>query len=296
LIRAILQLLRATSGEVIWLGRQLQQLRPRELRPLRRDLQIIFQDPLGSLDPRMTVLEIIAEPLRLHRAHLGRPEREAAVLAMLARVGLRPDYARRYPHELSGGQCQRVGIARAMILKPKLLVCDEPVSSLDVATQAQVVELLEELRRESATSLLIVSHNLAMVRRLCDRVLVLYLGRALELAATAELFEAPLHPYTRALLEAIPVADPELQPARLGGALPGELPSAVSPPSGCVFHTRCAHAVMLCAHTIPGLQAGGEGRLIACHRWRELRDAHGATPGRTGYPPSHEQRPDDTSQ
>ena len=283
LVRAILQLVRATAGEVIWLGHPLQQLSARALRALRRDLQIIFQDPLASLDPRMSVLEIIAEPLRLHRAQLTASERETAVLAMLARVGLPEELAQRYPHQLSGGQCQRVGIARAMILKPKLLVCDEPVSALDVATQAQVIELLAELRRESATALVIVSHNLALVRGLCDRVLVLYLGRVLELAATADLFAAPLHPYTRALLEAIPVPDPALQPARLATALAGELPSALSAPAGCVFHTRCAHAVMICAHTLPPLEPGGEGRLIACHRWRELRDAHGATAVRTGY-------------
>jgi len=270
LARAALRLLEASSGRVVWMGRELATLPARELRALRRDLQIIFQDPLGSLDPRMTVAEIIAEPLRVHERSLDAGARDAAVAAVLARVGLSSGLAQRYPHELSGGQCQRVGIARAMVLGPRLLVCDEPVSALDAPTQQQVVALLAELRETSGLSLLFISHNLALVRRLCERVLVLYLGRMMELAPTAALFAEPRHPYSRELLAAIPVADPDIQPARLAGVRIGEPPSPLSPPSGCVYRTRCAHAAAVCAERVPQWQAPGGGRGIACHRWREI--------------------------
>jgi oligopeptide/dipeptide ABC transporter ATP-binding protein len=270
LARAVLRLLEASSGRVVWMGRELAALPARELRGLRRDLQIIFQDPLGSLDPRMTVAEIIAEPLRVHERSLDANARDRAVSAVLARVGLAAALAQRYPHELSGGQCQRVGIARAMVLGPRLLVCDEPVSALDAPTQQQVIALLAELRAASALSLLFISHNLALVRRLCERVLVLYLGRMMELAPTAALFDAPHHPYTRELLAAIPVADPEIQPARLARVRVGEPPSPLSPPSGCVYRTRCAHAAAVCAERVPVWEEPGEGRGIACHRWREI--------------------------
>ena len=270
LARAALRLLAASSGRVVWMGRELATLPARELRALRRDLQIIFQDPLGSLDPRMTVAEIIAEPLRVHERSLDAGARDAAVTAVLARVGLSSALAQRYPHELSGGQCQRVGIARAMVLGPRLLVCDEPVSALDAPTQQQVVALLAELRETSGLSLLFISHNLALVRRLCERVLVLYLGRMMELAPTAALFAEPRHPYSRELLAAIPVADPDIQPARLARVRVGEPPSPLSPPSGCVYRTRCAHAAAVCAERVPQWQAPGGGRGIACHRWREI--------------------------
>ena len=269
LARAVLMLVRAASGRVLWMGRPLAELKAAELRRSRRDLQIIFQDPLASLDPRLTVAQAIAEPLELHRADLDREARTRAVLDMLARVGLSAAHAGRYPHELSGGQCQRVGIARAMILEPRLLVCDEPLSSLDVSVQAQIVSLISALRTASGTAILFVSHNLSIVRQLCDRVLVMYLGRALEIAPSAELFVRPLHPYTRALMAAIPIPDPQLQPARLERALQGELPTG-SPPSGCVFRTRCAHALAVCASTVPGLERAAEEHSIACHRWQEL--------------------------
>jgi oligopeptide/dipeptide ABC transporter ATP-binding protein len=270
LARALLRLLEASSGRVVWMGRELGALPPRELRGLRRDLQLIFQDPLGSLDPRMTVAEIVAEPLRVHERSLDAGARDTAVTAMLARVGLSAALAERYPHELSGGQCQRVGIARAMILKPRLLVCDEPLSALDAPTQQQIVALLAGLRQTGGLSLLFISHNLALVRQLCERVLVLYLGRMMELAPTASLFAAPRHPYSRELLAAIPVADPDIQSARLARVRAGEPPSPLSPPSGCVYRTRCAHAAAVCAERVPQWEEPGGEPGIACHRWREI--------------------------
>jgi len=270
LVRAVLRLLPAAAGRVVWMGRQLGELAPPELRALRRELQIIFQDPLGSLDPRMTVGEIIAEPLRVHEPAVGPQARAAEVAAALARVGLAMALAGRYPHELSGGQCQRVGLARAMILKPRLLVCDEPVSALDIPTQQQIVALLAELKRTTGMSLLFVSHNLAVVRRLCERVLVLYLGRMMELAPTAALYARPRHPYSRELLAAIPSADPDIQPGRLAHVLTGEPPSPLTPPSGCVYRTRCPHAQRVCEERAPVWEELAPGHALACHRWREL--------------------------
>ena len=269
LARAVLRLLEASSGRIVWMGRDLASLHAAQLRSQRRDLQLIFQDPLGSLDPRMTVTQIVEEPLRVHERTLDDAARGAAVAALLGRVGLPDALAGRYPHELSGGQCQRVGIARAMILAPRLLVCDEPVSALDVPTQQQVIALLAELRRSAGLALLFISHNLALVRQLCEHALVLYLGRSMELASTAQLFASPRHPYSRELLGAIPVADPDVQPARLARVRAGEPPSPLSPPSGCVYRTRCAHSIALCAARVPQWEeSGGQG--IACHRWREL--------------------------
>jgi len=270
LVRAALQLLRPDAGRVVWMGQALGDLPKSALRALRRDLQIIFQDPLGSLDPRMTVAQIVAEPLRVHARDLDRGARAAEAAAVLRRVGLAPELASRYPHELSGGQCQRVGIARAMILKPRLLICDEPVSALDIPTQQQIVALLGALKRESGMCLLFVSHNLALVRRLCERVLVLYLGRMMELAPSQDLYTRPLHPYTRELLTAVPIPDPDIQPARLARARAGEPPSPLSPPSGCVYRTRCPHAAPVCEERIPAWEELPDARRVACHRWREL--------------------------
>ena len=269
LARAALQLIRPQSGRVVWLGRPVDGLTQKELKPLRRDLQVIFQDPLASLDPRMTAAEIIAEPLQVHRPELDRASRMAAVSEALARVHLDAALATRYPHELSGGQCQRVGIARAMVLEPRVLICDEPVSALDVTVQERIVSLLAELKRESGLAILFISHNLAVVRKLCERVLVLYLGRMMELSS--ELYSRPLHPYTRELLESAPIPDPDVQPARLARALLGEPPSSLSPPSGCVYSTRCPHAIDLCRQKVPAWEAAGDGsQRVACHRWREL--------------------------
>ena len=278
LARAALRLLPPASGQIVWLGKSLETLSQRALLPIRRDLQLVFQDPVASLDPRMTVQEIVAEPLRVHQPELNNTE---AIAEMLLRVGLGRMLMTRYPHELSGGQAQRVGIARAMILKPKLLVCDEAVSALDVSVQAQILALLQDLRREFQTTILFISHNLAVVRQLCDRVVVLYLGRMMEAGSTQALFTTPAHPYTQGLLEAVPVPDPDVQPQRLQRTLGGELPSPVSPPSGCVFRTRCPHAREVCQKEIPRWEATaaadsgerGAGHYVACHRWREIAGA-----------------------
>jgi oligopeptide transport system ATP-binding protein len=273
LARAVLRLLRPSAGRIVWMGRALEALPAGELRALRRDLQIVFQDPLGSLDPRMTVAEIVGEPLRVHERQLAAPARYRKAVTMLERVGLDAALAGRYSHELSGGQCQRVGIARAMVLEPRLLVCDEPVSSLDVTTQRQIVALLAGLKRTQALSLLLVSHNLAVVRRLCERVLVLYLGKMMEVAPAAVLEAHPRHPYTQELLAALPVPDPDIQPLRLTRTLAGEPPSPLSPPSGCVYRTRCPHALAICRERIPAWDDLSGGHHVACHRWRELGGA-----------------------
>jgi oligopeptide/dipeptide ABC transporter ATP-binding protein len=279
LARAALQLIRAQSGRVVWLGRAVDALSQSALKPLRRDMQIIFQDPLASLDPRMTAGEIVGEPLQIHRPDLNRTARGMAVSEALARVRLDPALATRYPHELSGGQCQRIGIARAMVLQPRLLICDEPVSALDVTVQEQIVTLLAELKRESGLAILFISHNLAVVRQLCERILVLYLGRMMELAPATALYSRPLHPYTRELLESAPIPDPEVQPGRLTRPLVGEAPSPLSPPSGCVYRTRCPHAVETCRERVPHWEiAGGASRWVACHRWRDLA-SHTDLPG-----------------
>jgi len=268
LARAALRLLRPSAGRIVWLGKPVEGLSAAALKPLRRNLQIVFQDPLASLDPRMSVGEIVAEPLLVHRPELGAAERAREVADMLVRVGIAPGLVSRYPHEFSGGQCQRIGIARAMVLKPRLLVCDEPVSALDIAIQEQIVTLLADLKREYGMSILFVSHNLGVVRRLCDRVLVLYLGRMMELAPAERLYTEPRHPYTRELLEAVPIPDPDLQPARLGRVLTGEPPSPLSPPSGCVYRTRCPLAAEVCRTEIPAWEENDHA--VACHRWREV--------------------------
>ncbi len=268
--RAILGLIPASAGRVSWLGRPMHELAPDELRALRQQMQIVFQDPLASLDPRMTILASVAEPLAIFRPDLTRDGRAREALEMLERVGLDAPLANRYPHEFSGGQCQRAAIARALIVQPRLLVCDEPVSSLDVSVQAQVLSLLRRLQRELRLSMLFISHNLAVVRQVSQRVLVLYLGRVMELAARDDLFARPLHPYTRALLESIPVLDPARERERPRVPLRGEIPSPLHPPSGCVFRTRCPWAQARCADATPALESPSAQRQVACIRWREL--------------------------
>ena len=272
LTRAALRLVRTRGGRVAWLGRDVSALAPRHLRHLRRELQLVFQDPLASLDPHLTVEQLVGEPLEIHRPGLASAERLARIGAMLERVGLEPALYGRRPHELSGGQCQRVGIARAMILAPRLLVCDEPLSALDMRAQRQIRLLLEGLRAEQGMGLLFVSHDLALVRRLCERALVLYLGRMVELGPTAALFERPLHPYTRELIEAIALADPALQPARLAKVALGEPPAPLERPGGCAFRARCPHATALCAERRPPWVSAGEGRWVACHHFGRWAD------------------------
>jgi oligopeptide transport system ATP-binding protein len=270
--RCILQLLSPEQGRVLWLGEDIAALPAEEMRKRRRDLQIIFQDPLASLNPRMTVGEIIADPLRSLMPDLSSAERQARVLRTMEAVGLLPEMINRYPHEFSGGQAQRIGIARALITEPKLIVCDEPVSALDVSIQAQILNLLADLKDQFGLTLIFISHNLSVVRHVSDRILVLYLGRIVELADGDDLYERPRHPYTKALLTAVPVPDPRLARQRTIDGLVGEVPSPINPPSGCAFRTRCRHAIALCAEKRPPLETIEGERLVACHRWQELAE------------------------
>ncbi|HEY6124130.1 MAG TPA: ABC transporter ATP-binding protein [Steroidobacteraceae bacterium] len=271
LSRALLRLGPVTGGEIVWLGRAIEHLAGEELRTLRTGMQIVFQDPFASLDPTMRVHDIVAEPLRALRPELDAAQRSARVVAMLTSVGLGPEFADRRSRELSGGQCQRVAIARAMVLEPQLLVCDEAVSALDVSIQAQLLELFAAIKREHGTSILFVSHNLAVVRQLCERVLVMYLGRVVEEGPAEEVFLRPRHPYTRMLLDSVPLLDPARERARLSAlAVQGETPSAVDRPSGCHFHTRCPHALPTCARDSPEPEVVGKSHQVACLRWREI--------------------------
>jgi oligopeptide transport system ATP-binding protein len=265
LSRAILNLIPATSGEIVWMGASLSSANAAHWHRVRGDVQMIFQDPLASLDPRMTIGRIIAEPLSEHRPGMSREEIDVRVRAMMARVGLREQMINRYPHEFSGGQCQRIGIARALIVEPKLVICDEPVSALDVSIQAQIVNLLKALQAEMRLSLIFIAHDLAVVRHISDRVMVMYLGRVMELADKHALYGAPRHPYTRALLSAVPVPDPAVERAKIVQILSGDIPSPIDPPSGCVFHTRCPMAQPRCAADVPALRALDEGASAACH-------------------------------
>lgn len=267
--RAVLQLLPATAGTVAWLGADLTALDKAALKAQRRHMQIVFQDPLASLDPRMTAGDIIAEPLRNYHADLSAVERKERVKQMMDQVGLLPAMVNRYPHEFSGGQCQRIGIARAMILNPKLVVCDEPVSALDVSIRAQVINLLMELQSRFNLSMLFISHDLSVVRHISRRVMVLYLGRVMELADRDSLYAAPRHPYTQALISAVPIADPDKERAKPRVVVNDDLPSPLNPPSGCVFRTRCPKATEICARVVPTLEWAGTGHEVACHHWRD---------------------------
>jgi oligopeptide/dipeptide ABC transporter ATP-binding protein len=260
--RTLLRLLPATEGEVHFEGRDVLSLKGADLKALRRDMQIIFQDPVGSLDPRMTVREIVGEGLATHGLGSGR-EREVRVREILERVGLRAEVAGRYPHEFSGGQRQRIGIARALVLQPKLVVADEPVSALDVSIQSQVLNLLVELKRDFNLTYLFVAHNLAVVGYISDRIAVMYLGKVVELAPAAGLYQRPLHPYTVALLSAIPEPVPGRKRQRI--VLKGDVPSPINPPSGCRFRTRCPIAQDICAEKEPPLEMKPQGHLAACH-------------------------------
>ncbi len=264
--RCILQLERPTSGEVIFEGRDLTKLSLSELRPVRRKIQVIFQDPYSSLNPRMTVGQIIAEPLAVHGIIPERQARKARVPELLSRVGILPSLADRYPHELSGGQRQRVGVARALAMEPSLIVCDEPVSALDVSIQAQIINLLEDLQAEFHLTYLFIAHDLSVVRHISDRVVVMYLGKIMELADRQALYDDPLHPYTKALLSAVPIPDPALEATREHVVLKGEVPSPLNPPSGCVFHPRCPIAIDDCRRVVPELREIRPGHRAACIR------------------------------
>ncbi|WP_318406835.1 murein tripeptide/oligopeptide ABC transporter ATP binding protein OppF [Photobacterium leiognathi] len=261
--RAIIGLVEATDGQVVWLGQDLTKLKNEALREKRKEIQMIFQDPLASLNPRMTVGEIIAEPLKAFYPNLPADEVKQQVQAMMAKVGLLPNVINRYPHEFSGGQCQRIGIARALILKPKMIICDEPVSALDVSIQAQVVNLLKSLQKEMGLSLIFIAHDLSVVKHISDRVLVMYLGNAVEMGESEALFAEPLHPYTKALMSAVPIPDPELERNKHIELLEGDLPSPMNPPSGCVFRTRCPNATSLCAEQKPQLK-GSDVHAVSC--------------------------------
>jgi oligopeptide transport system ATP-binding protein len=263
--RCILQLERPTSGSVRFEGQELTTLAPSALRAVRRRIQVIFQDPYSSLNPRMTVSQIVGEPLLVHRLVPDAGAQAARVQELLRQVGLLPQHGRRYPHELSGGQRQRVGIARALALEPSLIICDEPVSALDVSIQAQIINLLEDLRRELGLTYLFVAHDLSVVRHISDRVAVMYLGRIVEIADRQALYEAPRHPYTKALLSAVPIPDPLVEAQRERVVLAGEVPSPLHPPSGCAFHPRCPIAVEECHRIRPDLRDLGAGHQAACH-------------------------------
>jgi len=268
--KGILQLVRPAAGQVIWQGQDLCQLSAAALKPVRKDLQIIFQDPLSSLNPRMTIGETVGEPLQLHAPELSAKERSRAVDQMLERVGLRADMRQRYPNEFSGGQCQRVSIARAMIMRPKIIVCDEPVSALDVSIQAQICNLLRELQRETGVALLFISHDLSIVRYMSHRVMIMYLGRVMETAPREGFFGAARHPYSKALISAVPQPDPDQPTAGQVINLEGDLPSPVNQPSGCVFRTRCPYAVPVCVRQRPELETHRPDHSVACHRADEL--------------------------
>jgi oligopeptide/dipeptide ABC transporter ATP-binding protein len=262
--RTILRIIRPTSGEIAFDGRDLANVNGHEQKAFQRSAQMIFQDPFSSLDPRTTVGETIGEGLRIH-AIGSRAQRAERVREIMDLVGLRPYYAQRYPHEFSGGQRQRIGIARALVLRPKLVVCDEPVSALDVSIQSQILNLLKDLQRQLALTYLFIAHNLAVVRYISDRVGVMYLGKLVEVAPTEELFANALHPYTQALLSAIPIADPAQRDSGRRIVLAGDVPSPICPPSGCRFHTRCPFAIEVCRMIEPPLKQYGSGHAAACH-------------------------------
>ncbi len=265
--RCILQLFRPTSGEILFEGTDLIKLNNKELKPYRKRFQMIFQDPYDSLNPRFTAADIIGESLRIHNMMTGNAYHQR-ISELLDIVGLAPYMADRYPHEFSGGQRQRLGIARALALQPEFIVCDEPISALDVSIQAQIINLLDDLQEQFGIAYIFISHDLSVVRHISDRVAVMYLGKFMELSTQEELYIKPLHPYTQALLSAVPIPDPDVEVRRSVIVIKGEIPSPINPPSGCVFHPRCPKAFDLCSSTIPELKDIGNNHLVACHLYR----------------------------
>jgi oligopeptide transport system ATP-binding protein len=270
--RAVLQLYRPTAGQVLFQGTDLTQIRgDAGLFPYRRHMQMIFQDPYACLNPRMTVGDIIAEPIATHGLEKDRRALQERVQALMARCGLNPQYVRRYPHEFSGGQRQRIGIARALATNPRFIVCDEPISALDVSIQAQIMNLLQDLQQELGLTYLFIAHDLAAVRHISNRIAVMYLGRIVELADYKAICDAPLHPYTQALISAVPIPDPQVEAQRSRIVLEGDVPSPIKPPSGCRFHTRCQarranpHIADRCDREEPALKDRGDGHFVACH-------------------------------
>jgi oligopeptide transport system ATP-binding protein len=262
---AVLRMLEPTGGRIEFEGQDITRFDKKRMRPLRRGMQMVYQDPYGSLNPRMRVRDLVGEPLAVHRLVRNQAEHDERVGALLATVGLLPHMADRYPHEFSGGQRQRIGIARALALEPSLIICDEPVSALDVSIQAQVVNVLVELQQRLGLSYLFIAHDLAVVRHISHRIAVMYLGRIVEIASRDDLYARPQHPYTQALMSAVPVADPEVERRRPRVPVLGEVPSALRPPSGCRFHPRCPHAMPVCKTVDPVLMASGAERAVACH-------------------------------
>jgi peptide/nickel transport system ATP-binding protein len=261
--RCILRLIEPTSGDITFEGQDVRGLGNNSLRALRRKMQIVFQDPFASLNPRMTVGATLSEALIIHGLAASAKERDDRVASLLVKVGLKGEHMRRYPHEFSGGQRQRIVIARALAVEPKLIICDEPVSALDVSIQAQVINLLQDLQSELQLTYLFVAHDLSVVEHISDRVAVMYLGRIVELAKASDLYRNPLHPYTQALLSAVPVPDPKVKRKRI--RLQGDVPSPMNPPAGCHFHTRCPVAEPRCSQTAPELKQGQDGHFVACH-------------------------------
>jgi len=261
--RTILRLLEATAGEIWFEGKNLVDLDKKDLREMRKEMQIIFQDPYASLNPRMTVADIVGEPIDIHNLASSKKERNEKVAEILDTVGLGPEYMKRYPHEFSGGQRQRIGVARALAVDPSLIIADEPVSALDVSIQAQVINLMQDLQKDFDLTYLFIAHDLSVVKHISDRVAVMYLGKLVEVADKKELFDDPKHPYTQSLLSAIPVADPTYETERI--ILEGDVPSPVNPPSGCRFHPRCPYAMDICSEVEPEFKDYGEEHFAACH-------------------------------
>jgi len=267
--KLILRLEDPTEGKLCFEGEDILRYTPKEMRKLRRNMQIIFQDPYSSLNFRRTVGQIIEEPLIVHHMDGSKKEREAKVMELIHEVGLHPEHVHRYPHEFSGGQTQRIGIARALALKPKLIICDEPVSALDVSIQAQVINLLQDLQEKNSLTYLFISHNLSVVKHISNRIAVMYLGRVVELSTNERIYNQPKHPYTKALISASPIPDPETQKDRI--VLEGDVPSPIDPPVGCHFHPRCPEAFEPCNKLIPELREIGPDHRVRCHLYHETR-------------------------